>query len=270
MKCDTEVNRKHGLVDKVKTSRPGRNLFTLIELLVVIAIIAILASMLLPALRNARDAALQIVCMSNEKQIAIGINIYINDYNRYPERPIEEHWFGGYSWHESFIKSGYMGDGDFPDGPLAEVDEVFRCPIRNAGPAENTYGLSGASYGSPPYVPLVSAFDSGIYGSLVSKMPSPVATFMLMEKSFGSTWDNCYDGNFTTVWYTDQLHVGMHNESTNIVYCDGHATTLESSFQPFEQNYLPFPTYYKDENCPAYFYGRNPQQIWVDWWAIAR
>ena len=59
--------------------RPG---FTLIELLVVIAIIAILAAILFPVFARARAKAQQNNCLSNCKQIELGLIMYATDYNQ--------------------------------------------------------------------------------------------------------------------------------------------------------------------------------------------
>ena len=73
--------------------------FTLIELLIVIAIIAILASMLLPALQQARVASLKSACINNMKQVSTGAFAYADIYNDFLpptslEQSVETNYYG--------------------------------------------------------------------------------------------------------------------------------------------------------------------------------
>jgi len=76
--------------------------FTLVELLVVVAIIGILAAILMPALNSAREQARRSSCISNLKEIGLGMNMYAGD------------------WREKFPMSSTT---------TADTDEDFKCLI---------------------------------------------------------------------------------------------------------------------------------------------
>lgn len=75
--------------------RTLKSAFTLIELLVVIAIIAVLAAILFPVFAQAREQGRKAVCISNQKQIALAVRLYTQDYDEgYPNTGDPYLWVG--------------------------------------------------------------------------------------------------------------------------------------------------------------------------------
>ena len=98
------------------TKRGG---FTLIELLVVIAIIAILAAMLFPVFARARESARKIQCLSNIKNIATAIQMYLTDYDRFPPKE-----------HRAEVHAAFDAYGDKSDCQYATAANPYlRWPV---------------------------------------------------------------------------------------------------------------------------------------------
>jgi len=96
------------------TKRHG---FTLIELLVVIAIIAILAAILFPVFAQAREKARETSCLSNMKQIGLGLNMYSQDYDGTLMQT---------SWELGSFKAKVTWTGVVQ--PYIKNEQIFLCP----------------------------------------------------------------------------------------------------------------------------------------------
>jgi len=222
--------------------RKGRG-FTLIELLVVIAIIAILAAILFPVFARARESARRASCLSNLKQIGLGIMMYIQDYDeRYPQRIV-----GSWGTPASYITQtnpampGYLfstSDGGHGGHwvtwmdviyPYIKSTQVFVCPsvsnsIAGGGTAYPSYGYSELmSYNAPNGSPTPP--KTSVSGILLSAVNYPAQSMMCMDYNTPySIYALASDGQN---WLrTDNPRVPRHLDGPNVLFCDGHAKWL--------------------------------------------
>ena len=196
--------------------------FTLIELLVVIAIIAILAAILFPVFARAREKARQASCLSNLKQIGLGLLMYAQDYDeRFPatyQWMVEGQQWPLYSWRGAMV-------------PYVKNSQLFVCPSDGApgnDPSPNTLGP--VSYGSNSYV---MQPNRGPVDTAIGRITHPAETFLVFDAWAASRWCVLNNGSVGTggaACYArpcgirpDGVDISRHNEGFNAVLCDGHA-----------------------------------------------
>jgi prepilin-type N-terminal cleavage/methylation domain-containing protein/prepilin-type processing-associated H-X9-DG protein len=229
-----------------------RSAFTLIELLVVIAIIAILAAILFPVFARARENARRASCMSNLKQIGLGMMMYSQDY--------DGHLVSG------FLTMG-SGNAVYPNGttgtylpwyacmyPYLKSSQILNCPSASSAlEYKGGYGITTFPFAYNYEYPSVSGLTdhgvslgaSGTAGAILSSVEDPSGTIMITESStalirftssstYRATEETLHDTGTCDSYYVDggtyiypSCARARHLDTMNTLFVDGHVKAMK-------------------------------------------
>ena len=217
--------------------RSPRSGFTLIELLVVIAVIAILAGLLLPTVAQAKSLGKRTLCLSNLKQIGLGILMYVNDANERLPGPI---WYGQpFEYSDAttnnlpFFLRSYLGT------PQTCVDttpsKTFLCPgyqalaPKAAPPAEHVALIVNRDVDPSP-ASQVRPFGYPHRGGAQRQEPLLVSSLESYDSPTSlhalSDADKLNSPGADNPWYAQLPSKPVHGNYRNNLFFDGHAKAV--------------------------------------------
>jgi len=188
-----------------------RNGFTLIELLVVIAIIAILAAILFPVFARAREKARQSSCLSNVKQITLGVQMYTQDYDE--TLPRARFWYTGSGSPYLYTRA---------IRPYVNNEQIFICP-------SDANGVYVEGWTSSPHRSDLSYgynWDNENSKAKLSEIEYPAQT-MLLADCHGYMFNPAASTLVSET--TDYTIDPRHNDQANIGFVDGHSKSFAAN-----------------------------------------